>query len=92
MNDFLKRAGEYYAYCIMQDYTYSPDPRTIEIEQFLSRVPNSADYDMVESFFANRNGHPFNRQQIRSITRYAQKFARRFRDEYYCSLANQNVL
>ncbi len=88
MNDFLKRAGEYYANCLMQDYTYPPNPRTIEIEQFLSRMPNSVDYDMVESFFANRNGYPFNRRQIRSITHYAQKFARRFRNDYYCSHPN----
>ncbi|GEM_PF-1800883 len=92
MNDFLKRVGEYYAYYIMRDYTYPPNPRTIEIEQFLSRMPNSVDYDMEESFFANRNGYPFNRRQIRSITHYAQTFARRFRDEYYCLHANQNTL
>lgn len=93
MNDFLKRTGKCYASCLMQDYTYPPDSRTMEIEQFLSRMPNSVDYDTVESFFANRVPPPlFNRQQIRSITHYAQKFARRFREDYYCSLANQNVL
>ena len=91
MNDFLNRAGEYYANCLMQDYTYPPNPRTIEIEQFLSRMPNSVDYDMTESFFAKGMGYPFNRRQIRSITHYAQKFARRFRDEYYCFHANQNA-
>lgn len=93
MNDFLKRAGEYYANCLMQGYTYPPDLRTTEIEQFLSRMPNSADYDMAEFFFAtNGIGYSFNRRQIRSITRYAQIFACHFRDGYYCSLANQNVL
>lgn len=61
MNDFLKRAGEYYANCLMQGYTYPPDLRTTEIEQFLSRMPNSADYDMAEFFFAtNGIGYPFN--------------------------------
>lgn len=92
MNDFLKRAGENYARYIMQGYTHHPNPHTTEIEQFLSRMPNSVDYDMAESFFANGMGYPFNRRQIRSITHYAQAFARRFRDEYYCLLANQNTL
>lgn len=92
MANFLKRAGEYYAHNLMQGYTCSPNnTQTQEIEQFLSRMPNSQDHDTIENFYLHRQP-PFNREQIRSIARYAQDFARRFRNEFYCSLVRQNAL
>lgn len=91
MNDFLKRAGECYAQNLMNGYTYPSNTQTQKIEQFLSRMPNSQDYDTIENFYQHRQP-PFTRQQIRSITRYAQDFACHFRNEFYCSLARQNAL
>lgn len=91
MNDFLKQAGECYAHDLMNGYSYPSNIQTQEIEQFLSRMPNSQDYDAIENFYLHRQP-PFNRRQIRSITHYAQDVARRFRNEFYCSLARQNAL
>lgn len=95
MSDFLKRVGRDYALSIMQGYVYPPNQRTEKIEWFINHVLYSQDYDDVGNFLnrnANRYMHQFNRQQIRSIAHYAQYFARRFRDELYCSLAKQKVL
>lgn len=92
MSDFLKRAGEYYAYDLMRGYTYPMNsPQTQEIEQFLSRMPNSQDYDAIENFYLHRQP-PFNRHQIRAIAHYAQDFACRFRNEFYYSPVKQNAL